>query len=127
MPHQHGHPATMVTTAMCLVSLEEYVIGASGLLNALGPRFDRVTSVSEFARRLDPELVTELAVFLQVRHPVLLRPELRGDAVAARPRAWKLAGSWRLDEGEPVIRRIDLRRLQRVPCRRVRQAQRTSR
>jgi hypothetical protein len=73
----------------------------------------RLQHVVDAARELVAELMTEVAVRFERVDPVVLRLHPRSESVALGSGSGKLFGRGRLEQREPIIPRVDLRRLER--------------
>ena len=70
----------------------------------------RLEDMIEAPRQSIPELMTEIAVRLQAVHPVVLRQHRRAQSVAFTSSTGELTPRRRLEQGEPVVAGIHLRR-----------------
>ncbi len=98
--------------------LPGHVAAAHAELGAIDPRLLRrlesqVIHVAERARDRRAELVAEVALALDVVDPLALLLERGRDPVAARAGARELALRGRLEQRQPVVAGIDLRRVGR--------------
>ncbi len=87
----------------------------------------RLQDVVDAARQLVAELMAEVAVGLDRVDPVVLGQHVRSEPVALRAGAGKFLGGGRLEQRQPVVARIDLRRFLRRFGRRGGQRDRTRR